>query len=246
VRRCRGSVACAVIRFVPARAAENSWHDCFCFTHGSPLLLHWLKLTFGYSNARYCLTYPGKHLGFSPTSWLSFSSGSLLPHCNSALQAERHFTRTRRGIMSHPRSSECRGFCFSAFHFSLRSFPLLLALSPASFSPTRLFRCLRLAVCVLLLSGPGLAQDPFTWTQSSIGGGGFCLEIRFAPPNFFDKPNSQTLYLATDVSGVYRSEAMEASGEVTQWTRLVDSNPPSDEKDHLQLYTHSLAFTDKF
>lgn len=94
--------------------------------------------------------------------------------------------------------------------------------------------------------GNVLAQDPFAWTHSSIGGGGFCLEIRFAPANFFNKPNSQTLYLATDVSGVYRSDAMDASGEVTQWRRLIDPNPPADDKHHLPPYTTALAFTEKF
>jgi hypothetical protein len=111
-----------------------------------------------------------------------------------------------------------------------------------SFSPLFLF----LAFCSLLFASPGWAQDPFAWAPSSIGGGGFCLEIRFAPPNFFNMPSSQTLYLATDVSGVYRSDAMDASGEVTQWRRLIDPNPPGDEKHHLPPYATALAFTEKF
>ncbi|MGH7496847.1 MAG: FlgD immunoglobulin-like domain containing protein [bacterium] len=95
-------------------------------------------------------------------------------------------------------------------------------------------------------AGTVRSQDPFAWTHSSIGGGGFCLEIRFAPSGFFNMPNSRTLYLATDVSGVYRSNAMDASGEVTQWKRLIDPNPPANEKDPLPPYTTALAFTEKF
>jgi len=90
------------------------------------------------------------------------------------------------------------------------------------------------------------AQDPFTWSQATIGGGGYCMELRFAPrDDFFGKTAQQRLYLATDISGVYRSEAIDVAGEVTQWKRLIDSNP-AGEDEVLPAYTTSLAFTDRF
>lgn len=72
------------------------------------------------------------------------------------------------------------------------------------------------------------------------------MEIRFAPPGFFGKPNGQILYLATDVSGIYRTDAMDANGEAITWSRLIDPNPPSNEPDLLHPCTTTMAFTRNF
>lgn len=107
-------------------------------------------------------------------------------------------------------------------------------------------RCLITLFVVGPLTNIATAQDPFSWTHSSIGGGGYCMEVRFAPSdNFFGKTAQQKIYLATDISSVYRSEAIDATGEATQWTRLIDSNPPNED-DALPAYTTTLAFTDRF
>ncbi len=55
----------------------------------------------------------------------------------------------------------------------------------------------------------------FIWRSSTIGGGGFCMENRFAPTSFFSLPHERGFYLATDVAGVFRSLTMDASGNVT-------------------------------
>ncbi len=107
-------------------------------------------------------------------------------------------------------------------------------------------RCFAVLFAIGFLTSIASAQDPFSWSQSTIGGGGYCMEIRFAPrDDFFGKTAQQKLYLATDISGIYRSEAIDAVGEVTQWKRLIDANPASED-DALPAYTTTLAFTDRF
>ncbi len=106
-------------------------------------------------------------------------------------------------------------------------------------------RCFALLLVLFFSVRAALAQDGFNWTHSSIGGGGFCMEIRFAPNNFFGLPHDHSIYVATDVAGVFRSTGLDANHEVTGWERLYDANPPS-EKDALNRYTTSLAFTNSF
>jgi len=85
----------------------------------------------------------------------------------------------------------------------------------------------------------------FLWRSSTIGGGGFCMEVRFAPSGFFSLPYERSLYLATDVAGVFRSLTMDASGNVTSWEWLHDEATTTSQH-ILPRYTTTLAFTKKY
>lgn len=85
----------------------------------------------------------------------------------------------------------------------------------------------------------------FLWRSSTIGGGGFCMENRFAPSGFFGLPQERSFYLATDVAGVFRSLTMDASGNITSWERLYDEVTTTSQH-ILPRYTTTLAFTKKF
>ena len=92
-------------------------------------------------------------------------------------------------------------------------------------------------VCLLLVASLE-AQSDFTWQNQSIGGGGFCMEVRFDP---YDLTTSSwedpALYLATDVSGVYRSDNLGNS-----WQHLWDPDA-TQEKDVLARYATTIAFS---
>ncbi|NUO80309.1 hypothetical protein HUU05_09560, partial [candidate division KSB1 bacterium] len=106
-------------------------------------------------------------------------------------------------------------------------------------------RCLAIFLCSGLLQQAAAQVGQFIWRSSTIGGGGFCLELRFAPPNFFGLSSDRSLYLATDVSGVYRSNGIVADTLVMAWERLHDEYPASAD-DILPRYTTTLAFTTKY
>lgn len=79
-------------------------------------------------------------------------------------------------------------------------------------------------------------DDFLEWKNASLGGGGFCMEIRFDPHNIYRIGNHPTLYLATHVSGLYRSSDL---GE--NWTPLWHNSNSPDERTR---YVTTIAFDD--
>lgn len=79
------------------------------------------------------------------------------------------------------------------------------------------------------------APDQFQWQNSSIGGGGFCMEIRIDPFDNYAQGGNPVLNLATDVSGVYRSFDKGVSWEMLFYEASL-------EKNTLARYATSLAF----
>ncbi|MDZ7268085.1 MAG: hypothetical protein ONB48_09705 [candidate division KSB1 bacterium] len=82
---------------------------------------------------------------------------------------------------------------------------------------------------------PVPAPEQFQWKNSSIGGGGFCMEIRIDPFDNYSQSGNPVLYLATDVSSVYRSFDRGVSWEMLFYEASL-------EKNTLARYTTSLAF----
>lgn len=84
-----------------------------------------------------------------------------------------------------------------------------------------MLRILEKAMAVLIAAisiNPVFAQSNFTWQNQSLGGGGFCQEIRFDPYHLIGNPfGTPHLYLATDVSGLFRSSDLGDS-----WERVWD------------------------
>ncbi len=94
---------------------------------------------------------------------------------------------------------------------------------------------------ICCLSNTALAQDSFTWENQSIGGGGFCLEVRFNPYSW-DRPlGNPRLYLATDVSGVYRSADLGAT-----WEMFKSYGEGTTEAMIPSRYATSIAFNNDF
>lgn len=77
--------------------------------------------------------------------------------------------------------------------------------------------------------------DEFFWTNTSIGGGGFTLEVRIDPFDNYAQGGNPVLYLATDVSGVYRSFDQGVSWEILYHDATLAKNI-------LARYTTSIAF----
>ncbi len=105
----------------------------------------------------------------------------------------------------------------------------------------------RVATLLLALCAKSVSAQvgEFIWKSSTIGGGGFCMENRFAPSGFFGLPHERSFYLATDVAGVFRSLTMDASGNITSWEWLHDETTTSSQH-ILPRYTTTLAFTKKY
>jgi hypothetical protein len=77
---------------------------------------------------------------------------------------------------------------------------------------SRLLRS-RPSAVVFIFATVVIAHAQFTWSPSSIGGGGFATEIRYDPYGILG--GSQALYLTTDVSGVFFSTFLGAT-----WGRI--------------------------
>lgn len=106
------------------------------------------------------------------------------------------------------------------------------------FTPKR-FLLFILAMCCFCRKTA--AQDNFTWENQSIGGGGFCLEVRFNPYSW-DRPlGNPRLYLASDVSGVYRSADLGAT-----WEMFKNYSDGIDEAMIPSRYATSIAFNNDF
>lgn len=84
------------------------------------------------------------------------------------------------------------------------------------------------------------------WRQASIGGGGFTLETRVAPPGFLGYDDQKRVYLVNDMNGLVRSSVLNAStGEVLKWEHLWNPHPNSGLIAPTR-YMTSVAFTNAF
>lgn len=99
-------------------------------------------------------------------------------------------------------------------------------------------RFLLLAICLgscEKLLAQGYADWFYAWKNKSIGGGGFCLEIRFDPYDLYRPAGSPpTLYLVTDVSGLYRSTDLGGT-----WSQFWHN---TNNPDQLTRYLTTIAF----
>ena len=103
--------------------------------------------------------------------------------------------------------------------------------------PTRSPKSWMWLMCAILC-GPAYGQNNFTWQNSTIGGGGYCLEVRFAPYNIFWSGNNPALFLATDVSGLYRSYDYGNA-----WQRFENLYAATSEQNIPGRYITSIGFT---
>lgn len=101
----------------------------------------------------------------------------------------------------------------------------------------RAFRIFVMGFVCLAVSERATGQSNFTWANKTIGGGGFGMEIRFDPYNIYRPAGSPpTLYLATDVSGLYRSTNLGVS-----WQPVWSSNQLM-ENNAIDRFAKSIAF----